>query len=111
MLMSDLTRDLLKDVPRAVRSAFIRKLSNGTEAETPDGLEHLTREEIVAIAIAEQLLIREIQIKKTRMIVRTIQLIAVLTAVVIADPSVWKLAPEALHKFLEMFFVETTVPR
>ena len=98
-----MTRDLFSDVARAIRRRFVSKATDRSETEAPDTVESLRDVEGIPIALLERLLIEEIKIKKTRMVVRSLQFFAVLAAVIITDCSSSELLSESFHKFLEMF--------
>ncbi len=102
MIISPRARNLFKNVSSDVLRRLEGKIANGGEAVSPELLEKLTRIERTTVVMAIELLVFEAKVKQTRMIVRAIVLIAVLAALVIADPGVWKVFPEALHEFLEM---------
>ena len=98
---------LLKTVPRSIRRALERELSNGAPTDWPELLKSLTSEQRVSIIIVKELLVAEIKAKNTRMVVRTIQLLAVLATVVIANLPGGEPLSDALHKFLIMLFDES----
>ena len=102
--MSPRTRDFLKYVPGTVSSAFVRKFANRSKSIPPDVLESLTSEERIAAIVAVQLLITERKIKNTQMIMRTIVIVAVLTACVVADPRIIEVVAEPLYEFLKVWF-------
>lgn len=79
------TGNFFRAIPGAIHRGLKRQLSNGTKTITPEVIQGLTSEERVTIALLEQLLIRELKVKQTRMVVRTIQLIAILATLVITD--------------------------
>lgn len=99
-----MTSDLLQDIPAAISSRLERELSNGTETLSPDLLEKLTREQQITLILVKQLEVREREAEKTRVIMRTLKLIAVFSALVIAYLFSGTPTAQTLHEILEVFF-------
>ena len=93
---------LLQNVPRTIRRTLVRQFRDGGEALSPKLSEGLTGEQKITLILAEQLLIREIEIKYARMVMRTLQLFAILAAVVVADIPIGKLLASPFHELLEI---------
>ncbi len=100
------TRHFLKNISASVSSALVRKFANGGESIPPDVLKELTREERVSLILAVQLLATEYKIKRAKMIVRALVLVAIFSASVISNPVILEVVAEPFYEVLKMFFVE-----
>lgn len=90
------SHSLLKNISRDIPRRLIRKFANGSEPIPPNLVESLTAEQRAALVSLYQLLIIEAEIKKVKMVMRTLILLAILAASVVGElgPSVSQLLKE-----------------
>ena len=95
---------LLKYVPCNVTRRLVAKLAKRREPVSPDLIQGLTVEQRAQFVALYQLFVLEAEIKKVRVVMRTIVLIAILAASVIGE--FWHVMPKFLPELFKVFFVE-----
>lgn len=95
-------RDFFKAISSDIARRLGRELTYSSEPIPPDFVEHLTSEQIAQLVMFQQLLVREMHIKKIRMIMRSVIFLAVLAAAVISDLPVLEVIAETFQKFLNV---------
>ncbi len=105
MVVSFRSRNFLKNVSGCVSSRLVRQFSNGGKSVSPEVLKGLTNVERIALVLAIQLLITERDVKRTKMVVRAIVIVAILAAGVISDSRILEVVAESFYEILQMFFI------
>lgn len=102
--MSKVTRHLLEAIARYICRRLETDTAKPAMTVLPNLIERLTDEQRVTLALFDRYLIRKIEAEKKSVIMRTLRLIAILTAMVVLDLATIEEITEPLEELLMVAF-------